>query len=185
MKHEGFKEVLPGLWYCEADGTPWSTKYLKNEEGCLGYTTFYDGSLRPLKSIDKYGYYRVRHEGKIHKWHRLVYEFYFGEIPKYKVIDHYDNNPKNNLIDNLRLVTLEKNNQKRKKNKNNTSGFPGVFLNKKTNKYFSAICVNCKRVSLGTFDTPTEAHKAYLAGKIKYHGQDSINPLQNEVSSCP
>ena len=41
--------------------------------------------------------------------HRLVWKTFRGEIPKGKEIDHIDNNPRNNHIDNLQLVTRRNN----------------------------------------------------------------------------
>lgn len=46
---------------------------------------------------------------KVEFEHRLVYEKYFGKIPKGKVIDHIDGNRTNNKIENLRLVTPKEN----------------------------------------------------------------------------
>lgn len=47
-----------------------------------------------------------------------VYECIRGNIPKDKVVDHIDNNKKNNRIDNLQLLTPKKNSNKcRCKNK--------------------------------------------------------------------
>ena len=41
--------------------------------------------------------------------HRFVYETFKGEIPKGKVIDHCDNDSKNNFINNLQLLTQKEN----------------------------------------------------------------------------
>ncbi len=42
--------------------------------------------------------------------HRLVYESYYGEIPKGLQVHHMDENKQNNSINNLKLVTQRENN---------------------------------------------------------------------------
>ena len=49
----------------------------------------------------------------------------------------------------------------RKIQKNNTSGYRGVYLNKRTGKYVVQIRVNYARINLGTFTTAIDAAKAY------------------------
>ena len=44
--------------------------------------------------------------------HRFVFETFNGEIPKGKVIDHCDNDSKNNSISNLQLLSPKENQQK-------------------------------------------------------------------------
>ena len=49
----------------------------------------------------------------------------------------------------------------RKLQKNNTSEYRGVYLNKRTGKYVVQIRVNYARINLGTFITAIDAAKAY------------------------
>lgn len=44
---------------------------------------------------------------------RLVYAWHYGIVPEGMVVDHIDNNPFNNSLDNLQLLTDEENNRKR------------------------------------------------------------------------
>lgn len=44
---------------------------------------------------------------------RLVYAYFIGDIPENYDIDHIDNNPYNNKLNNLRLLTREENLRKR------------------------------------------------------------------------
>ena len=56
-------------------------------------------------------------------------------------------------------------------NKNNTSGYKGVFKN--VNKKFpwkACINVNCEKIYLGQFRTKEDAAKAYNEAAIKLHG---------------
>lgn len=43
---------------------------------------------------------------------RLVYETFIGNVPDGFQIDHIDNNPQNNRLDNLQLLTPSENNKK-------------------------------------------------------------------------
>lgn len=53
----------------------------------------------------KKGYIRLRVEGKCVMEHVLVWERYFGPVPKGYQIHHIDGNKQNNDIKNLQLVT--------------------------------------------------------------------------------
>ena len=75
-------------------------------------------------------------------------------------VDHIDNNPSNDCIKNLQLLTSRQNNTK---NKINPLGFLGVFkCNDKVSKpYRASITINCKTKHLGYYATPEEASNAY------------------------
>jgi hypothetical protein len=45
----------------------------------------------------------------------------------------------------------------------------GVFVDKKSNKYVSKLQTNGKQKWLGLFETPEEAHQAYLIAKRQTH----------------
>lgn len=59
--------------------------------------------------------------------HRIIWLLSHKEIPDL-FIDHIDQNPLNNNISNLRLVSQEINSRNVKKNKNNKSGITGVLI---------------------------------------------------------
>ena len=83
--------------------------------------------------------------------HRLIWIWHHGAIPDGMFIDHIDQNPFNNRIENLRLVTLIENARNRPVSKNNTSGVTGVWFDK--GKWRAAIV-------LGTFDSRKAAIRA-------------------------
>jgi hypothetical protein len=114
------------------------------------------------------GYIRTKLNGKTYRAHRLAWLYVYGYEPT-NLIDHIDRDTANNRIANLREATSAENQQNRKKQNNNSSGFTGVSLVKKTNRWASHIKVNYKKHFLGSFTTPEEAHQAYLKAKAELH----------------
>ena len=70
-------------------------------------------SDRYIGNEDKQGYIKVclSKNGKVKHWqiHRLVYETFIGLIPDGMVINHKDQNPSNNRIENLEVCTQKEN----------------------------------------------------------------------------
>ena len=85
-------------------------------------------------------------------------------------VDHIDCNKLNNLRSNLRLCTKSQNQHNRAKQKNNTSGYKGVHLQKRTGKYRAQIKLHGKRKILGLFSTPELAYAAYCSAAVQLHG---------------
>ena len=67
-----------------------------------------------------------------------------------------------------------------KPRKNNKSGYRGVSLNKRTNRYAADITFKGKRYHLGEFDTAEEAHDAYLKAKEELHEPYLKDMLNND-----
>ena len=162
----GFIEIYPGLFYEEATGLPWSTRVPGTGEN--------NGDLKRITSKNSAGYYNVKINGKNKQYHRVIWEHFNGPIPTNMDIDHINNMRDDNRIENLQLLSHKDNSRSRLKNKNNTSGYPGVSWFKPTKKWQAQIQVDGKNKHLGYFDSPETAHQAYLQAKIKYHGIDSI-----------
>jgi len=90
---------------------------------------------------------------------QLVAMAFLGHVPNgiTIVVDHIDNNPANDHLSNLQLISTRLNTSKDKVKKN---GLPtGVYQRK--NRFHTRICINGIRVTLGTFDTAEEASNAY------------------------
>jgi hypothetical protein len=96
---------------------------------------------------------------KTHSVHQLVAESFLNHTRQGHtlLVDHIDNDPLNNNVCNLQLVTNRYNT--RKDQSNYTSSYKGVYFNKKAKKWVARILINKKRVSLGSFDC--EIHAAY------------------------
>lgn len=100
--------------------------------------------------------------------HRLAWLYVYGEWPNGD-IDHIDGDRLNNRIANLRDVSRRVNleNQRRPK-ACNKSGFLGVKTFR-DQRFQARIQVRGVQLHLGTFDTPHEAHAAYVAAKRNLH----------------
>jgi siroheme synthase (precorrin-2 oxidase/ferrochelatase) len=118
--------------------------------------------LKP--SINGVGYYHIILSKDTKQYtiriHQLVaIAFLNHERESNLVVDHKDNNPLNNRVDNLQLVTRRLNNSKDRKNK--TSQYTGVSWNKKDKKWRAGIKTNGKSTNLGSFICELDASNAY------------------------
>ena len=128
--------------------------YLVSNDGDV-YSVVSQRNLTPSITRDRYQI-RLSKNGKtVAKYvHILVYEAFKGK-PKYQV-DHINNNPLDNRIENLQDITHRQNLIKDKKP---LSGFTGVT--KCGNKWGVRIRINGKQHHIGTAKTPQEAHQLY------------------------
>lgn len=134
-----------------------------------GYTyNQYTGEIRSglgkVITANGAGYLRcvVRDSNKSYviRAHRLAWYLHYGNLPK-GIIDHVDGNGFNNKIRNLRDVNRQQNmfNKKCK----------GYTWHKRAKKFWAQIRVDGKTISLGLFENESDARKAYLDAKAKYH----------------
>ncbi len=99
-----------------------------------------------------------------------LHRFIAGE-PEGLHVDHRDGDGLNCRRDNLRPCTASQNNCNRRRGIRNTSGFKGASWNASVGKWLARITVRGKRHNLGHFDTPEEAHAAYVKGAAMHHGE--------------
>lgn len=106
------------------------------------------------------GYIRVHIGGKYYAAHRLIWVWMTGDDPGDLKVDHIDCDRHNNRWDNLRLASIT---QLRSECRfRSRLGLPrGVKFSK--GRFGARIVVDKVDHWLGTFDTPEEAHQAYLA----------------------
>ena len=88
-----------------------------------------------------------------------------------KGIDHKDNNGLNNQKHNLRPATKSQNAINVKMYRNNTSGYKGVRLDKRRNKWQAVIRKDQIRTHIGYFGSPEEAHAAYCKAAKELFGE--------------
>jgi hypothetical protein len=115
------------------------------------------------------GYRFIGFRGKQYKAGRMAWFYVHGEWPT-GLIDHKDLNRQNDAIENLREASYEESARNRGQRSDNTSGFKGVVWSKAHKKWWAQISVSGKRLHLGSFDTPEQAHDAYRAASIEHHG---------------
>jgi hypothetical protein len=99
---------------------------------------------------------------KLRYIHQLVAESFLNhKACGYKlVIDHINDDPLDNRLCNLQIVTQRYNAFKTKK-PNSTSKYRGVHWSKNCKKWHSQITINKKVKFLGLFDCELKAHLAY------------------------
>lgn len=106
--------------------------------------------------------------------HRLILSRILGRplLPTEQV-DHINLNGLDNRRENLRLATHSQNQANGSRYKNNTSGYKGVRYHAHNKKWGARIQVDGKRIFLGLFDTPEEAHDEYCKVAKRYFGDFS------------
>lgn len=118
------------------------------------------GSVKPS------GYRDITIDGVNFPAHRLAWLHHFGQWPD-QWIDHINRNRDDNRIANLRDVSPTWNRHNTAdSNRNNKTGMLGVVLSPNRTRYISRISFPGKKnLYLGTFDTPEEAHAAFMRAK--------------------
>lgn len=97
-----------------------------------------------------------------------------GELlpaPPGKEVDHENRNRLDNRRSNLRLVSHAQNMLNGPVQSNNTSGFRGVSLYKRTGRYLAQVAVNGGFVHCGYHATAEQAARAYDQAVLKHHGE--------------
>ena len=136
----------------------WGKRYIGKRLGCR----------------HKNGYTTISIHGGVYMAHRLAWLYEYGVWPNGD-IDHIDGNKTNNALYNLRNVSRSENNFNQKLcSKNSKTGLLGVSRHKESGRYRATIYINYKQKCLGYFDTPEEAHQAYLTAKRELHSTCTI-----------
>jgi len=104
---------------------------------------------------------------------KTIHRLLMGSPADGFVTDHKDRNKLNNRRDNLRFITSSQNNQNISKQKNNTSGYRGVWQTQNGN-WKADIKVNYKKISLGTFADKDSAAKAYDKAATEHFGEFAV-----------
>lgn len=151
-------ELLKLFYYKDGD------LYWKSDRGCNIKANDLVGG------ISKSGYKRTKINGVQYFCHRLIYIYFNGEISDGLFIDHIDNDPLNNNIENLRLCTPSENSQNRGLSSRNRSGIKGVHFESKYNKWRAGCRVEGKYYNLGRFVDIREAEKVIKDFREQFHG---------------
>jgi|LakMenEpi03Aug12_release.lakeMendotaPanAssembly.Ray.scaffolds.fasta_scaffold1365606_1 hypothetical protein len=139
-----------------------------------GVTQRHNGKI--LKPSQCKGMYKLvvlykKSSSKTYRVHQLVaIAFLNHKICGHKlVVDHINNNPYDNRVENLQIVTQRYN--CRKTQGEYSSQYKGVYWHKERKKWHSVMLMNGKRKHLGYFTDEHEAHLAY---------QNALKQIENE-----
>lgn len=121
------------------------------------------GGVHPL------GYVKVRVDGKMYMAHRIIYKMFNKDFVE-GTLDHINNKPADNRIENLRIATRAENNRNAVLRKDNTSGVKGVSWNARDMRWTAAIMVNGKRKALGNFKDLALATEFIQLARDMVHG---------------
>ena len=112
-------------------------------------------------------YARVRVGRGVYAVHRVMWLHVTGDWPA-EVIDHINGDPTDNRFCNLRAVSHAVNMQnQRRASSASSTGLLGAIRWK--HRFVAQITVGGRARHLGLFDTPEEAHAAYLRAKRVLH----------------
>jgi len=121
--------------------------------------------------------YAVRYEGNSRKpknrrtvYLHLVVARRAGKCGRPQV-DHRDLDRLNNCRSNLRVATMMEQRANQTKQRNNTSGFKGVFWHEPTGKWMAQIGVRRRHIYLGLFTSKRNAAQAYNQAARKHFGK--------------
>ena len=140
-------------------------KQLPSQQTLRGLFSYQDGQLIRTKTgkvcgtKDRQGYlvYNVS-RGNQFKVHRLIWKLVYGTDPR--IVDHINGDKQDNRIENLRDGTLADNNRGfcagRKRD------LPMGVVQSSSGRYMARLRYANTTKSLGTYDTPEQAHQAYL-----------------------
>jgi hypothetical protein len=150
------------------------------QQQCLDLFEYRDGELfwkvRKAKAnhigdkaghLNNTGYYRVSIDYKLYLIHRIIFLMHHGYLPQF--LDHIDNNPQNNRIENLRPATKTQNICNTSLRKNNTSGVKGVVWIRSIKKWEVRVDINHKRHTFGYFKDLAEAAKVAEKARNELH----------------
>ena len=143
--------------------------YWREDRGCVK-----KGS--EAGTVTKLGYIRVSLDRNIYFAHRLIWLYHYGHFPVHN-IDHIDQNPANNLLENLRDVPQSENVRNATVGKDNSSGVMGVQLDKRRGRYVVRIREGDKYGYYGAFPTLEEAavRAKEVYARLGYHENHGRN----------
>jgi hypothetical protein len=142
------------------------------EDGCLIWKTPFGRKAKKgsvAGHLRTTGYVAVCINKKMFLLHRVVFLWHHGYMPT--IVDHIDGDSTNNKIENLREATQSQNMMNRSASKSTKSGYKGVYLVKKSQKWQAYIAINRKNTSLGYFLDRHEAAKAYNKAALELYGK--------------
>lgn len=118
--------------------------------------------------IDSHGYVRISVDCERYLGHRLAWLHIHGAWPEHD-LDHRNGIRTDNRISNLREASRSNNLANRAASA--ASGMKGVYWQRQNRRWYSRISVQGRDIHLGTFDTPEEAHQAFMSASRQHYGE--------------
>lgn len=95
-------------------------------------------------------------------------------------VDHKNGNTLDNRKSNLRFATIAENARNRPFQKNNKTGYKGVYPRKDASTFRAQIRYQGKKYGLGSYKTAKEAALAYNNAAVKFYGEFAwLNPIED------
>jgi hypothetical protein len=130
------------------------------------------GQPAGYKAKDQNGYlsWRIEINAKTFLVSRVIWEVVNGPVPRGMIVDHRNLNSLDNSLDNLRIASRSQNKMNGKVYRSNRTRLKGVGKPKRGKKWIARIGPAGK-IFLGYFDTPEEAHEAYVKAANELFGE--------------
>lgn len=126
----------------------------------------------PAGNVDKSGYVMIRLDKRLYAAHRLAWRYVHGLWPPHgALVDHINMDRADNRIANLRLATHSQNKANRAAPVTNTTGYKGVWFDKRRGKFVAALKVEGTTKHIGYFTLASDAHDAYKQAAREYFGE--------------
>ncbi len=122
--------------------------------------------------VNKKGYLVTGFSGRgLYYLHRLIWAMVYGAHPE-GLVDHINQNPKDNRLSNLRIATRSENAMNSKVRRTNRSGVKGVHKMKGCERWVAQVAVKGGGPAyLGSFRTLEDAAEAVKAARGARHGE--------------
>ena len=116
------------------------------------------------------GYRVIKINDKLYKTHILIWLWYFGELPPNQ-IDHINQVRDDNRIENLRSVTQQQNLRNKSFQQNNTTGYNGVYKDKRWGKWEARVFHDKRGIHLAYFRDIEDAAMMAMSARLQmgYH----------------
>lgn len=132
--------------------------------------------------MNVHGYQQVCIRERDFLVHRVVWCLVYGQWPILG-IDHRNGERSDNRISNLREATTKQNLANTPAHATNHCGLKGVHKQNRTGRWRAQIRVDGKHHHLGYFDTPEQAHAAYMRAAREIYGEFvRPSPIENEIA---
>lgn len=112
------------------------------------------------------GYGQIIMGGKTFQAHRYAWSSVNGRIPDKLQIDHLCRNRLCVRPSHLEAVTQRENVRRGWRSRGKQSGLPLGVTNYKNGKYIARVSIGVKNVYIGIYNTPEEAHAAFITYPI-------------------